>query len=93
MKPTQEQNRASFSLQNKGKETKAELAKSNRKEPANQGYFQVDERTKIGIPDWLPLNKIEAWKEKMRQKYLNYSERQAQAMLTGAAKRKMKASL
>lgn len=61
------------------------------KEPKNQGCFQVDERTKIAIP--INVVDIEAWKTKMIDKYGNYHKRVAEAMLTGAAKRKMKASL
>lgn len=51
--------------------------------PANQGSFQIDSRTKIEIP--LHVTDIEAWKQKMIDKFTGYQRRNELARLTGAS--------
>jgi hypothetical protein len=50
-----------------GASTKRKLERLGVTEPKYQGFFQVNAKTRIGIP--VHIQDIEAWKEKMLIKY------------------------
>lgn len=66
-----------------GKKTKKFLDQKGRKEAANQGWFNLNHKTRIAIP--LGVD-IENWKQKMILKYSNYDKDNASKRLSGAAK-------
>jgi hypothetical protein len=77
-------------LQSLGVQTKRELKRKGQVEPEIQGYFEVDARTKIGIPKHLKGRELEKWKNKMIAKYTDYDKQNNIKRLSGMAKQLLK---